>query len=190
MEKTYCVYIHISPVGKFYIGITSQNPIRRWHGGHGYRNQPKFYNAIKKYGWDNFFHGILLENISEKRACEIEQYLIEMYDTQRNGYNQQSGGTVGYSHPVSDETREKISSCKKGVPLSKSHKEKACAQLALNRQARQKGVYCVETGETFNSVKDAADKYDLSAAHITECCKGTRKTHGKLHWKYWEVADE
>lgn len=32
----WCVYIHTSPSGKKYIGITSQNPQKRWQNGKGY----------------------------------------------------------------------------------------------------------------------------------------------------------
>ena len=48
------VYQHISPNGKSYIGITQQDPEKRWQNGKGYTGQKKFYNAIKKYGWDSF----------------------------------------------------------------------------------------------------------------------------------------
>ena len=77
VENNYCIYAHISPSNKAYIGITCQKPNRRWHGGSGYREQPKFYNAIKKYGWDNFKHIILFENLTESQACELETKLIE-----------------------------------------------------------------------------------------------------------------
>lgn len=187
--KRYCVYTHIAPNGKIYIGITCQKPERRWHGGSGYRNQPKFYNAIKKYGWANFFHGIILENLSEENASAIEQFLIREFDTINNGYNQTSGGIDGYTYAVNDTTRQKISHALAGRKLSPEHKIKACEQLSKNRAARQRKVYCVETNDYFNSIQEAADAYDLSAAHINECCAGTRKTHGKLHWKYWEVDD-
>lgn len=187
--EDYSVYVHIAPNGKMYVGITKQRPIRRWHGGHGYRNQPKFYNAIKKYGWNNFYHGVLVENISEDSACALEQYLIKRYNTISNGYNQTTGGTIGYTHSCSEDTKQLISLRHKGRTLSPEHKAKACEQLAKNREERQRGVYCVETGECFQSIKEAAYTYDLDPCHINECCKGRRKTHGKLHWKYWEVDD-
>ena len=55
----YVVYKHTSPSGKVYIGITGQDIHRRWrNNGEGYRGQ-LFYNAIKKYGWENISHEIL-----------------------------------------------------------------------------------------------------------------------------------
>ena len=43
---------------------------------------------------------------------------------------------------------------------------------------------CVETQEIFNSVKEASQKYNLKATHITRVCKGKRKRTGNYHWKY------
>ena len=39
----------------------SNNPERRWGcEGRGYSGSPHFWNAISKYGWDNFEHEILM----------------------------------------------------------------------------------------------------------------------------------
>lgn len=185
--ENYTVYIHIAPNLKCYIGITCQKLNRRWHGGSGYKDQPKFYNAIKKYGWDNFYHGVLLTNLSADMASHMEQYLIELFDTVNNGYNQTTGGITGCSRKVSDETKRKISESLTGRSLSSDCRQKVLEQLSINRLNRQRGVYCCETGETFKSIKEAAIKHNLDAGHISQCCQGKRKTVGKLHWKYWEV---
>lgn len=55
----YTVYMHVSPSGKRYIGITSQKVEKRWANGKGYKTQQYFYRAIKKYGWNNFQHIIV-----------------------------------------------------------------------------------------------------------------------------------
>lgn len=89
----YCVYAHVNKInGKVYIGI-SKNIKNRWKSNGGkYKSCQKFYNAIQKYGWDNFAHIILIENISSQMAAEIEMYLIQKYDTINSGYNLVSGG--------------------------------------------------------------------------------------------------
>lgn len=63
----YTIYCHINKVnGKTYVGITSSSPELRWKNGEGYKNCRKFYNAILKYGWDNFYHIILRDNNPEE----------------------------------------------------------------------------------------------------------------------------
>ena len=69
--RNYCVYKHTSPSNKVYIGITSQEPERRWQNGYGYATQQLFWRAIQKYGWDNFKHEI----IAEKLLHTLESYV-------------------------------------------------------------------------------------------------------------------
>lgn len=51
---------------------------------------------------------------------------------------------------------------------------------------RKKKVVCVETGECFDSMKEAAEKYGLFYNSISACCKGRLKTTGGYHWKYYD----
>ena len=73
----YSVYVHVFPNGKLYIGVTRQEPKKRWRSGGGYRNQKAMYEAILKYGWDNIKHIVLVSNLKEDMAMEIEKALIE-----------------------------------------------------------------------------------------------------------------
>lgn len=95
-KRNYCVYKHVSPNGKVYVGITSQSVNRRWrNNGAGYLQdtQKKFKNAIQKYGWDNFEHEIIEDNLeSLELANEREIYWISFYDSYHNGYNSTLGG--------------------------------------------------------------------------------------------------
>ena len=63
---------------KKYIGITSQSLKKRSNKGEGYVGCTKFYNAIKKYGWDNFKHEIVATDLTKKDAEELEYELIEI----------------------------------------------------------------------------------------------------------------
>lgn len=67
-NNKWCVYKHTSPSGGIYIGITKQNPIVRWNNGFGYKRNPHFYNAIQKYGWNNFQHEIIFSNLTQEEA--------------------------------------------------------------------------------------------------------------------------
>jgi len=89
LSKNYCVYIHTNLINnKKYIGITCQKPIYRWgNNGNNYKHQPKFYHAIEKYGWNNFSHGVLFENLTESEAREKEASLIDKFNSVKDGYN-------------------------------------------------------------------------------------------------------
>lgn len=91
---SYCVYKHTSPSGKVYIGITMKNPLKRWANGLGYCRQSYFFNAILKYGWDNFTHEILYTGLTKEEACQKEIELIALYrsNQRKYGYNISSGG--------------------------------------------------------------------------------------------------
>lgn len=110
--KDYKVYIHISPSKKVYIGITHQNFCKRFQNGKGYNRQKYFYSAIKKYGWNNFEHKILEDNLTYREAIEKEKYYIDVYNSTNPecGYNVSSGG-YGVSdngYPVAQLKKGKI----------------------------------------------------------------------------------
>ena len=99
----------------------------RWKNEEGYINSTYFYNAIKKYGWDNFEHIILEFEIEEKNIDEREQYWISYYHTWLDdplcwGYNLQSGGNKNKHH--SDITKEKMKQSALGRKMSPESIEK------------------------------------------------------------------
>lgn len=54
-----------------------------------------------------------------------------------------------------------------------------------------KKVRCINTGEVFPTLKMAADKYNVDNSGISACCKGKKKSNGKLNgeplrWEYVE----
>ena len=118
IQKTYCVYMHTSPSGKSYIGITCRKPPeKRWSNGNGYRRgHPYFWKAICKYGWNNFRHSILFDGLTQQQACEKEQEMITLYDTTNpnKGYNMTSGGEGKGGYITSEETKHKISQSRIG----------------------------------------------------------------------------
>lgn len=107
-ERKWCVYKHTNKInGKVYIGQTCLKITDRWLHGKGYVGCTYFYNAIQKYGWDNFEHEILFENLTKEKANELEKQMIKDYNSmdKEYGYNLMSGGV--YSQPC-DETKEKM----------------------------------------------------------------------------------
>ena len=120
-NKKFCVYEHLFPNGKRYIGITSKKPNARWENGSGYDNNKQYVmaNAIKKYGWENIQHNILYTNLTEEEAKEKEIELIKKFNTYIHsensmGYNMTLGGEGRLGAIPSEETRKKMSKAKKG----------------------------------------------------------------------------
>lgn len=122
-ERKYCVYMHISPSDKRYIGMTGQDPKKRWGNGKCYKENSYLSRAIEKYGWDNFQHVILEKNLTMEEAQIKEIELIEFYQSSnRNfGYNIESGGRCSC---LAEETKKKISISHLGMKASEESKKK------------------------------------------------------------------
>lgn len=100
----YYVYIHTNKInGKKYCGMTN-NPSNRWrHNGITYKppkgrgNTRPFWNAIVKYGWDNFESTIILETSIRQDAIDKEIEIIDKLKLRdrRYGYNVAMGGDGG-----------------------------------------------------------------------------------------------
>ena len=114
--KTYKVYKYTCAVtGKGYIGQTYKSLEKR--AGNGfikYQTSPAFWNAIQKYGVENFSAEILHDGLTLEQANELEQVEIEKHNTlSPNGYNATTGGLNG---SPSDETKRKIGNANRGKP--------------------------------------------------------------------------
>jgi group I intron endonuclease len=123
---------------KWYIGQTAIEPfkyIKTEYKQQKGRNRTKLYNAIKKYGFDNF-DVCLLDSEETKESLDLlECEYIKEYDCISNGYNLQSGGHNG-KH--SEETKRKLSEMvkgnknpmfgkvpyNKGIPITEEHRQK------------------------------------------------------------------
>lgn len=119
----YVVYKHTAPNGKVYIGITHQDLSKRWKKGLGYKGNPYFFRAIKKYGWDNIKHEVLFDSLPKEQAEKIEISLIKEYDSANrdNGYNIALGGN---SNAPTKETKEKTSASVKKFWADDDNKKK------------------------------------------------------------------
>lgn len=88
-------YIKNKLNGKMYIGQTIHTLKYRMyrHVQKVKQNNPcKLYQAIRKYGWENFEINVLCECSSKDELDEKETYYINYYDTYKNGYNMTLGG--------------------------------------------------------------------------------------------------
>ena len=113
MDNNYTVYMHICPNNKKYIGITKNEPKKRWGNGKNYKTSVYFKKAIDKYGWENIEHKIIYTNLSKEEAEKQEQLLIKYYKSNNRdyGYNIANGGHI---NSFSDETKKLLSQKLKG----------------------------------------------------------------------------
>lgn len=186
-ENNYTVYMHKNKInGKVYVGITYQKTKYRWRkNGIGYKKQ-KFYNAIKKYGWDNFEHIILFENLTFEEACLKEQELIKKYNSNnRNyGYNHSIGGDKGSkgSHWImSLETKQKISKRNKGKKNGMYGKKPWNYGKPLSDEHKQLLIESRKGLDPWNKGKKLSDKDKLKISISTKKAMQKSEIQEKLH---------
>lgn len=176
--NNYIVYMHINKINnKKYIGQTNQGLKKRCGSqGQRYKKQP-FYNAIKKYGWDNFNHIILKQNLSEEEADFYEQYFIKKYNTtnKKYGYNVTLGGN---SNTLNKKQKEAIRQ------LNYQKWKDGTFKKIINTE-----VYCVELDLYFESALEAERQLQIDNSSIQKVCKKELNYAGikdgkPLHWLY------
>lgn len=88
------IYKATLPSGKSYVGKTINLKFRiRSHKYCCNRGvNSKFYNAMRKYGFDNISWEILEDNIPDELLNIKECEWIEIFDSYKNGYNDTLGG--------------------------------------------------------------------------------------------------
>jgi group I intron endonuclease len=93
-QQGYVVYKHTSPSGKSYIGLTNDYKRRcKDHQDIEKSYCRVFKTAIVKYGWDNFTHEILYENLTKEEAKILEgESILKFNSVVPNGYNLTLGG--------------------------------------------------------------------------------------------------
>lgn len=188
--------------GKVYVGQTRQGIDKRIKQHFAPKDScPLLKRAVKKYGKAAFSIIKLDCARTAEEANKKEMMWIRIHDSANpeHGYNLSLGGSFGH---FNEETRKKMSASHKGAKnhfYGKHHTEEARQKMSKSRKGAQtyenhpcaKKVLCIETGETFNCIKAAEEKYKIAHGKITGVCKGDygRKTAGGYHWKYVENAD-
>lgn len=212
---SYTVYMHVNKAnGKKYIGITCQKNLQnRWKNGAGYRQQKRFYNAIKCYGFEGFYHLVLESGLTKEQAEAKEQEYIRKYKSNdlNYGYNIENGGHVNkytdeqrkrmsaahLGHTHSEKTKEKMSIAHKGQSSKWLIGRKASDVTRAKMSARRKGVQNVRSKKVYqydlngNFVAEyeymdlVKDALGLnSTSHISRCCLGQRKKAHGFMWSY------
>ena len=195
MKVTKGVYCLTSPSGKRYVGISTNSTgiEKRWtfYRSLNCKRQPKLYNALKKYGPENFKYEVILETDDRERANRVEKQLIALWNLQNNnyGYNLTEGGSgnvIGKNHTLSSrekmsiiakkrfenkENREKISKKLKGIIVSKDTLDKRIK--SLRKMKKYKNII---TGEVILScLTEMMSKYGTTnSIHRGNTSKGWR----------------
>lgn len=158
--------------GKIYIG-QSKHIKQRWSEHKKELKANKHANSYlqrswNKYGEEKFSH-VILEECAESVLDDREKYYIELYKSFDSdfGYNLTDGG--GRNKNVSMHTRKLLSEMNSGV-----------------NHPNRKEVVCLETGEIFISISDAANSIGVDYSAITRCCNGLTGTVKNLHWLFYE----
>lgn len=199
--------------GKIYIGKTEFSLEKRWkeHCDDTYRESKEkrpLYAAMRKYGIEHF-HMELIEETNNPE--EQEEYWIEQKQSFKNGYNATMGGDgrrrIDYDVVVAtyqqlqnlamtaaalniDETSVHNILLSQGVAI------KSSAEVLKEKCSIPVLMFDLDDNylQTFPSSHEAARymvannltgcKHSTIRQHISEVCKGRRKTAAKYKWKY------
>lgn len=196
--------------GMIYIGQTRNSINTRFihHKSSAKRQKTYLYNAMNKYGVENFTIEQIDTASSIDELNEKEIYWIKKLNTKKpNGYNMVDGGnsvsglhhtektkqllriksTGNHNalgkHNVSVEGRKNMSLSHKGQPSSFKNRHHTLDARKKLSTSHNKKVLCVETNIIYPSSLIASNILGI-ANKIGCCCKGQRKTCGGYHWKW------
>lgn len=194
---------------KCYIGQTCEkNPFRRIKRHFKKQNHIDLvYNAVLKYGEENFKIEVLCCAYNQDDLNYLEEFFIKYYNTYaelHKGYNIKHGGKQGGKLP--EHVKQKISlknkeyyskneAYFKGKKFSKTHLEnlsksrkgfdsenrKTARQKSIEKRKKPLIAINIETNEifTFNSIEECAKKFNLISSCISRVLnnKQNRKQH-------------
>lgn len=191
---------------KLYIGQTINGFDKRYMGNIALNtHNDHLKKAIEKYGIDNFTINKEFDIAYNKEDLDLlEDMYIKLYETTNSdyGYNKQFGGSHG---KPSEESRRKMSEARKGNTnmLGHTHTEEAKRKMSKAKKGKYtyenshkaEKVYCLNTGEEFDCMARACDKYGLDSSNLSDCAKGERKYCGMLDnkpliWSYERQSEE
>lgn len=158
------IYRYISPNNKSYVGQTTTSLVKRsGKRGKMYLGCKVFYNAIKKYGFENFKAEILGE-FELNQLDKMEEYYIHEFNSLiPYGYNVKDGGQ------------------------KTSRKENPIYAYNLNgaKPVKQIDPNTNEVTNIYDSASAAARALGLSRpSGISACCNGKHKLCAGYKWQF------
>ena len=207
-QNKFYVYEHIKADTKevFYVGKGIGNRC------HKRTNRNRFWhNVVNKHGFEVKF---VAKDLDEDLALLVEVERIDQLKKLNHRLCNLTGGGEGVSGLVmsaesrkkmsdshigkkpSQETRKKQSLARVGVKKSEEHKlkiglgNKGKVRSLETKQKisdlKSKKVICLETNTVYQNAYEASKQTKIQRSGISRCCRGDRKTAGKLTWRYTE----
>jgi group I intron endonuclease len=123
-----------------------------------------------------------MANLGKKHSLETRRKMSATRTGKKHSEETKEKIRLGNIGKVfSDEARKKMSIAQRKKRLSTEKKEIFCKKLGV------RPVICLDTGEEFFCIKEAARRTGARSETISRCCHGQLKTAGKLHWAFKEV---
>ena len=150
------------------------------------RGNYKIYNAINKYGKDNFYIELLEENIDCNKLNDVESFYIEKYDSYKNGYNSTNGGENKNINSIDDIKKLKemffdkcsYSEIAKYFNVNKATICRTIASIGLSKKLNISRDYLLANKDIKTNIEMALEM-DVSAATITRAFKRFNIKRGK-----------
>lgn len=189
------IYKITNPKGKVYIGQSINIKRRKiTYEKHKIKDQPKIYNSIKKYGWENHIFEIIEECFIEQ-LNERETYWKQYYLDQSNGDWKKMLFCGLYDNgggPLSEEIKQKISKANKG----RKYPKEICEKISKKLKGRK---YSQDTLNKMSQPRSEEAKinmkYPKTSSHSLNISKSNKgkpqplefseklKSSNKKHWE-------
>jgi group I intron endonuclease len=158
------IYKIINPKGKVYIG-QSVNINRRKNSYKNFKikEQPRIYNSLKKYGWENHIFNIIeecpIEQLNERETYWKQYYLNQFGDDWNMvlfcNLHDSGGG------PLSKETRNKIGNANRG----RKYTQESCDNISKRLKGR---IYSKETLDKMSQPRSKEAKENMRYSKTKE----------------------
>lgn len=124
------------------------------------------------------------ENLRQKaiERCSNPAYMENLVKKLKEYYKHHDGKALGRKHTQKE--RDKMSA-KKAELFNRSKTDYTPDSDSANKYLNMKlKVICLDTGEIFNSLVDANMTYGNKKGHISDVCKGRRRTAFGKRWRF------
>lgn len=192
MTKQVCIYkITNIENEKNYIGQTNNFARRkREHKTalkRGVHSNNLLQNSWKKYGEEKFVFEEL-QWCEKDEVDELEKFWITFFHSNNTdfGYNLESGGSLLKEHH--ELTKRKLSRNSKKLWADENYRAKTLKRLIRKGKDNNmaKKVICIDTGEIFDTMTEAAEKKGVNMKNISQVCIGEKISTGGMQFAYYE----